>query len=503
MKHAGVFHSVTELKPGDHLCCLYDNEEEHRAVLTPFLRIGLERGEKVLYIVDAHTAEEVLRYLKDDGVDVSIFLKKGQLAVLTAQNAYLKGGAFDPDSMIALLREETERALREGYTALRVTGEMTCALRGLSGSERLIEYESKLNRFFPESRCLAVCQYDQRRFDPAMLLDVLATHPVVVIGNTLYDNFYYMPPDDFLGPDLPGATLRHQLENLQRHKKVQEDLKAERDRAQKYLDIAGVIFVAIGFDQKVTLINKKGCEVLGYHEGEIVGKNWFDSFIPERIRDQIRAVFSTLMAVDVGPMECFENPVLRKDGEERVIAWHNTVVTDENGCITGTLSSGEDITERKIAEKELSDSRAELTAIVENAPLIILLVDRQRRIKKVSGAAVTFAGRRAEEMIGMRGGEALRCLHALDHPDGCGFGPFCKTCTIRCTVIDTFETGTHHKGVEVRLPFGHRGKKEELTFLVSTSLVDVSQEQMELVCIEDITERKRAEEEKEKLIHEL
>jgi len=178
--------TIADLQPGDHLCCLYETEEEHRAVLTPFLRQGLERGEKVIYIVDTRTAEAILGYLQDNGLEVEPYLASGQLAILTHHNACMREGIFDPEGMIALLRAETERALAQGYPALRVTGEMTWALRGLPGSERLIEYEARLNEFFPGSKCLAICQYDRRRFDLAVLLDVLRTHPVAVIGTEVY-----------------------------------------------------------------------------------------------------------------------------------------------------------------------------------------------------------------------------------------------------------------------------------------------------------------------------
>ena len=152
--------TLAELKPGDHLCCLYRTEEEHRALLTPFLRQGLEQGERVIYIVDARTEEIINGYLQDNGIAVYPYCASGQLKILTVDDAYMREGVFDPDGMIQLLRREMESALAEGYKALRVTGEMSWALRELSGSGRLIEYEAKLNDFFPGSHCLAICQYD-------------------------------------------------------------------------------------------------------------------------------------------------------------------------------------------------------------------------------------------------------------------------------------------------------------------------------------------------------
>ena len=214
--------TIADLGPGDHLCCLYETEEERRAVLTPFLRQGLEQGEKVAYIVDARTAETVLGYLRDDGLAPRPYLARGQLVLLTRDDAYMREGVFDPEGMIALLRAETEQALAEGYPALRVTGEMTWALRGLAGSERLIEYEAKLNEFFPGSQCLAICQYDRRRFDPAVLLDVLYTHPIACVGAEVYDNSYYIPPAELLGHDVAAAKLRRWVQNLAERKRVEE-----------------------------------------------------------------------------------------------------------------------------------------------------------------------------------------------------------------------------------------------------------------------------------------
>jgi len=221
-----LLRTLEELEPGDHLCCIYETEEEHRSLVTPFLRHGLEKNQKAIYIVDARTAETVIGYLRDDGVKVEPYLEKGQLVIMGVEDAYMKEGVFDPEGMIELLRGQTELALSEGYQALRVTGEMTWALKGLPGSERLIEYEAMLNEFFPGSKCLAICQYDRRRFDSEILLDVLLTHPIAIIGTEVFDNFYYLPPMDFLGSRPSEARFNRRLKNL-----------ADRKRAEEALDL--------------------------------------------------------------------------------------------------------------------------------------------------------------------------------------------------------------------------------------------------------------------------
>jgi PAS domain S-box-containing protein/putative nucleotidyltransferase with HDIG domain len=136
------------------------------------------------------------------------------------------------------------------------------------------------------------------------------------------------------------------LSNRRRH-------QAEKS-AEEYLDVAGVMFVALDTDGLVTLINRKGCEILDYEYDEVIGKNWFENFLPENIRDEVALVGKKLFKGEVEVVEYFENPVLTKSGEERIVAWHNTILRGSGGNITGVLSSGEDITDRKQAEEALN-----------------------------------------------------------------------------------------------------------------------------------------------------
>ncbi len=153
-----------------------------------------------------------------------------------------------------------------------------------------------------------------------------------------------------------------------------------------------------------------------------------------------------------------------------------------------------DITEKYHAEQYLQESQEELVAIYNHAPLLLMLLDHERRVRKVNGVAGEFAGRPTTDLIGLRSGEALRCLNALHHPEGCGFGPDCAHCAIRQAVVDTLETGCSHHQVEAGLPFRLEGRDLRLTFLLSTTRLILRQEPMVLVSIMDITRRKQVEE---------
>jgi len=151
--------------------------------------------------------------------------------------------------------------------------------------------------------------------------------------------------------------------DITERKRAGDALEREKSRAQRYLDVAGVMLMVIGADQRVSLINKRGSEILGYDEEEIIGKNWFDTYMPARTRSEARSVFDKLMRGETESAAYFESPVMTRTGEERMIAWHNTLLRDEEGAIVATLSSGEDITARKLAEEQAQSRLQRLSAL--------------------------------------------------------------------------------------------------------------------------------------------
>ncbi|MBW2263868.1 MAG: PAS domain S-box protein, partial [Deltaproteobacteria bacterium] len=140
----------------------------------------------------------------------------------------------------------------------------------------------------------------------------------------------------------------------------QDRLRKERDRAQMYLDVAGVIILVLDASATVTLINRMGCKILGGDEKDILGTNWIDTFIPERLKDEIMTIFERVVSGEVEPGGYYENPVLTCSGEERLIAWTNSMIRDDSGAIIATLSSGDDVTEKRRAEEERLNLHAQL-----------------------------------------------------------------------------------------------------------------------------------------------
>lgn len=157
--------------------------------------------------------------------------------------------------------------------------------------------------------------------------------------------------DDFI------RKQREELEKLAvKHTRILKELKADREQLQRYLDVAGVMFVVLDKSGKVKLINKRGCEILGYREEDIIGKNWFINFLPKsREKNVLRMYREALAGKNELPAK-YENPILRSDGQERIISWNNILLRDETGKVIGSLSSGEDITDQRNFERRMLDA---------------------------------------------------------------------------------------------------------------------------------------------------
>lgn len=135
-------------------------------------------------------------------------------------------------------------------------------------------------------------------------------------------------------------------------KKAELALVREQEKALRYLNVAAAVFVVVDKNQKVSLINQYGCQLLGYPEEEIIGRDWFECFLPPDIRNNVKAVFLEAISGKMENLEFYENPILTRDGRERMMEWHNVLLRDETGQVIALLSSGIDITDKRKAEQD-------------------------------------------------------------------------------------------------------------------------------------------------------
>lgn len=186
-----------------------------------------------------------------------------------------------------------------------------------------------------------------------------------------------------------------------------EDLKAQRDKTQKYLDVAGVMLLALNEHGNITLINQKGCAILEDEEKNILGKNWFDGFLPKAIIEKTKYVFRQILNKRIDVYQHHENEIVTAKGNVKSIDWHNTILFDKDTAAITILSSGEDITEKKQSEAALIESNARFETLFENAPLGYQSLDADGRFLEVNRTWLNLMGYEKSEVIGHWFGDFL------------------------------------------------------------------------------------------------
>jgi hypothetical protein len=182
-----------------HVCAFFHNPEEEYRVLLPLAKEGFERGEKVFLIVDPAHRPERMRRLEEVGISAAATRRHGQVEIRDWEHTYLRGGRFDQEAMMTLLEETLCGAKADGFGQTRMWANMEWALGEFPGVEDLVEYETRVNHLLAKYDDLVLCAYDLTRFGASVMMDVLRTHPLVIIGGFLHENPFFVQPDELLG----------------------------------------------------------------------------------------------------------------------------------------------------------------------------------------------------------------------------------------------------------------------------------------------------------------
>jgi len=166
----------------------------------------------------------------------------------------------------------------------------------------------------------------------------------------------------------------------------------EMARAERYLQISRAMIVGLDREGNINLINRRGCEILGYSLEELLGRNWFETVIPEKHRHEVYADFRKIIAGEIEPLRKYENNILTKDGATRYIDWNNDVEKDPKGEITGTLSSGQDITERKRAEENLLRQQRDMAHVLRLGTMGEMAAGIAHELNQPLTAIVSYCG---------------------------------------------------------------------------------------------------------------
>lgn len=190
------------------------------------------------------------------------------------------------------------------------------------------------------------------------------------------------------------------IQDLTDQVKQKHLLKKEQENAKMFLDMAGNIILVVDHDEKISLINREGVQLLGYsEEQELIGKNWFDIFIPEEVRSEVRSVFYNLIHHKLKNVEHYENKIIDKKGNKHLIKWYNRLLFNEAGEPTGTISSGIDITAQRKAEAKLSQYATDLenrvaertSELAQNETKLKIALEKEKELGELKSRFVAMA----------------------------------------------------------------------------------------------------------------
>jgi PAS domain S-box-containing protein len=260
---------------------------------------------------------------------------------------------------------------------------------------------------------------------------------------------------------------------------------AQSRRYQAYFAHSPLPIMVADAEGRYVEVNPAASQATGYDEAELLAMSLAD-LLAEESREAGRLHFDRVKELHRSSGElCW----VRKDGTKR---WSTCeVVKLSNDRFAGFFL---DVTERRQTEEALRRSQAELRAIHDHAPIMLCVVNADRKVVYCNRAMSAFIKKSEEAVIGDRACGILGCINALDDPRGCGYGAHCQFCPLRAAMLDTFQTGNSHNAIDYRATLDQGSGRREVALLANTSLIQQDGEALLLLCLEDVTERMRTEE---------
>lgn len=398
-------HPARQLQPGDHVCFIYQNDEEHDSMLSAFVAEGVARHEKVLYLYWDRNREEFLRSLRAAGVAVDAQLDAGQFCFVDAAQIYLEGGSFVPERMINRLREEIAAVVRQGYSGLRVTGEMSWVLQRPPGHERLLEYERKVDAALAGARCTALCQYDRRKFKPNVLVEVLETHPkAAVSGELCEDNPYYLPGRETPATGTSEARLDHWLTTLHRcsEKTPRQSSPATR-RSEPLCEADSELLetlceaVVVAQDDVFKFTNPATSDLTGYSQAELLARPFLELVHPEDRKTALENYLSVLQC-----QRKFSGVLLRivtRQGAHKWVEANARAITwDHKPAVLACLT---DVTRAMRAKLDRIASEAQMRSVIEASPIGIRIAQHGKYVYANPAFLKIFGYDSAKDILGL------------------------------------------------------------------------------------------------------
>lgn len=444
---------VGDLPWGSHFCVVYENEEVLLEVLVPFLESGLKGNEQCLWVAPDAASTEAAAAMVANVPGLAGFSQSGQLTIIAAQE-------YDqtPEAVLARL----EAAVARGRDGLRVAAQ--CA----AGSPE--PFECSIHNTPGDPNMIVACLYPCSGLDALRMTDVIKRHGFALLGKA----------DGWEVIKSSAAAM------------VRDALKRSEAKLQS---LFGSMSEGFAYHRIVLDDREEPCDYIFLEVNDA-----FERQTGLRGKDIIgRKVTAVLPGIESDPTDWIGRygrvaltgqPTQFESYSKSLDRWYAvSAFSPHKGFFAATFT---DITERKRAELALKEREEELATIYEKAPLLMLLVDEERRVRRANRSVLDLAGVSADLLNGMRTGEALGCLNSREDLRGCGFGPRCQSCPMKLAIARIFEHGASTNQVEVDRSLLIDGRQLDVTLLLSAAPVRVQGEPLALLTLQDISDRKQA-----------
>lgn len=368
--------ALMKVQPNDHLCLIHKTQEELENIIRPFIAIGLERNEKCIYIGNRTSLDSIRQSISRDGLPIDQYEAAGQLRLIDSAALTNRADQIVFDKMLDFLQQESEKALAEGYSCLRVSDDLSWAIAYQAGYEELLYYEARLNRdLFSKYNCILLCQYNQSIFDARTIREVLTTHPIFIRHEKIYINSYYIPTEIQLGNNKDEYQLEEWLGNMERERLYGDRMGFLADVLQR----SSQPFVVSLPDGKIITCNPAFCDWMGYTLDELRAMKWNRDLHSQEQGQIMQKVLLELN--NTGRPQYIEREYRHKNGQ--IIPGEEFVhqVCDQEGRLKFYCCFITDISERKRNEKAIRESeemyRALFTSMHEGFMVSEILYDQE------------------------------------------------------------------------------------------------------------------------------
>ncbi|WP_287153823.1 MEDS domain-containing protein [Candidatus Solincola tengchongensis] len=399
MERKDVIPELKCLEPGDHLCHFYTDPAERDEVAVTYFHLGLDRGEKILYRGKATTWRKILVALRREGHDVDSLLARGELSFFDSREAHPPGKPFDARAALEFLEGEAAQCAAEGWPALRVLGDMSWVVDRSGDWKEMARFEAEINRLPSAKSCIFLCQFGSGLLDPSFQLELLYTHPKVLVEKEVYDNVFYRPPGEYLGNMHSRSVLSHHLDNLKERKRALLQIDEAREFAEAIVDTVREPMLVLDAALRVVSANRSFYRTFRTMPEETEGRPVYE--LGERQWDipALRRLLEEIIPLN----SHFEGYPVEHEfahlGKRVMLLNARRLIRRERGEDL-ILLAFEDVTDRQRAVEELRRREEYFQALVENAFDAVTVLDGEARHVYASPSVERVLGWRPEELLG-------------------------------------------------------------------------------------------------------